>query len=111
MSELKPCPFCGHEASESFLGEGFVACGSFNCQIGMTIFDPNSWNTRPIEDALLARAEKAEAVINGMYPMWISAMSYCEHGHASDLDRMINYYKGRDNPLTSEQVKYLFSLI
>jgi hypothetical protein len=68
------------------------------------------WNARPIEDALLARAEKAEDIIHGMFPLWIAAMSYAEHGRAADLDRIRNYYNGRDNPLTSEQLHYLFSI-
>jgi len=67
-------------------------------------------NTRPIEDALLARAEQAEAIIRGMFPLWIAAMSYAEHGRAADLDRIRNYYNGRDNPLTGEQLHYLFSM-
>ncbi len=61
-------------------------------------------------DQLCARAEQAEAIINGMFPMWIAAMGYCEHGRAADLDRMRNYYNGRDNPLTSEQLHTLFEI-
>ena len=62
-------------------------------------------------DEMKARAENAEAIIRGMFPLWIAAMSYGEHGRAADLDRIRNYYNGRDNPLTGEQIKILFSMI
>jgi hypothetical protein len=58
----------------------------------------------------LQRAERAESIIRGMFPMWIAAMSYCEHGRAASLDRMRNYYNGRDNPLTGDELHYLFSM-
>lgn len=60
---------------------------------------------------LRIRAEAAEKVIRGMYPLWIAAMSYGEHGRAADLDRIRNYYSGRDNPMTNEDVHLMFSLI
>ncbi len=114
MSELKACPFCGESkkivydyyeiSSPQELGT-IVVCN--NCGASC---NPDDWNIRPIEDALLARAEQAEAIIRGMFPLWIAAMSYAEHGRAADLDRIRNYYNGRDNPLTSDQLHYLFSM-
>lgn len=53
--------------------------------------------------------DRLNNVINGMFPMWVAAMSYCEHGYAADLDRMRNYYSGRDNPLTVEELQFLLS--
>lgn len=68
--------------------------------------------------ALVARADRAEKraaeleqVIHGMFPLWIAAMSFGEHGRAASLDRIRNYYNGRDNPLTNEELHFLFSLI
>lgn len=61
-------------------------------------------------DVLRSRIENAEAIINGMFPMWIAAMAYCEHGRAADLNRMRNYYNGRDNPLTTKQLVALFEI-
>ena len=83
MSEkLKACPFCGSEArikSSWCLNDGYVAvgCGSdkgcpaandeqdeqggFSCEFDNVDDATRNWNTRPIEDALLARAEAAEA--------------------------------------------------
>jgi hypothetical protein len=49
-------------------------------------------------------------IINGMFPMWMAAMSYCEHGKNSDLMRMRNYYNGRDNPLTFDELQTIFRL-
>lgn len=58
-----------------------------------------------------SRVEKAESVIRGMFPMWIAAMSYCEHGRLADLVQMRNYYNGRDNPLTQDEISFMFLLI
>ena len=63
MSELKPCPFCGQEAEESFAGGGNIACGNRDCQAGMLMLYPSVWNTRPIEDALRAQLAERDALI------------------------------------------------
>ena len=63
-NNLRPCPFCG-KMPESYNDDGvnFYWCANEDCEN----FDQVcgiceiAWNTRPIEDALLARAEKAEA--------------------------------------------------
>jgi hypothetical protein len=61
--ELKPCPFCGDD--KPYVDVGTVECGT----CGALAFGPHSvpadrtghnWQTRPIESALLARAESAE---------------------------------------------------
>ena len=54
MSELKACPFCGGRIIHTPSGESGYIC--HHC--GTERF--GEWNTRPIEDALLSRAEKAE---------------------------------------------------
>lgn len=61
--KLKPCPFCGQEAEESFAGGGNIACGNRDCQAGMLMLYPSVWNTRPIEDALLAQLAARDALI------------------------------------------------
>jgi len=171
MSNLKACPFCGQNAEicdwwRSETGTVYyVRCTGemrgTGCRISTGAYPSTeeaikAWNTRPIEDALLFRAKKAEtmledlkligsreltadeieragtidvadtenaliaslreraenaeAIIRGMFPMWTAAMSYCEHGMAADLVRMENYYSGKDNHLTSEQLKALFEI-
>lgn len=53
---LKPCPFCGKKQSE----------WSPDCACGNPALDSmtkGAWNRRPIEDALRARAKKAEAMV------------------------------------------------
>lgn len=65
--ELKPCPFCGGEACYvDDIGMGVdeptkeISCEHISC-LPITVRVPiSSWNARPIEDALRARAEKAE---------------------------------------------------
>ena len=65
MDELKACPLCASSAESYHAGWGgrrelFVACSSQKCPLYVVTAEPAAWNTRPIEDALLARAEKAE---------------------------------------------------
>lgn len=64
------------------------------------------------------RAEKAEArikelenIIRGMFPLWIAAMGWAEHGRAADLDRIRNYYNGHGNPLTSADIHLIFQVV
>lgn len=49
--------------------------------------------------------------IQSMFPMWIVAMGYAEHGRHNELMAMRNYYNGRDNPMTNEDIHLMFSLI
>ena len=58
MSEkLKQCPFCGGEA-ELCYSEVDTFCRKCN-----VMQETELWNRRPIEDALRARAERAEAMV------------------------------------------------
>lgn len=62
MSELKPCPFCGKEPA---IDNNFAICVNDDCELSdyWTGLEVDTWNTRPIEDALTARiAELEEAV-------------------------------------------------
>jgi len=77
MSELKPCPFCGSEAARIELDGGFawgecMKCGATS-KVVLFITDTNdvriaaaekSWDTRPIENALIAKIAELEAEIN-----------------------------------------------
>jgi hypothetical protein len=68
MSEPKPCPFCGSKAKKHkyhILGElvKLIYCPNENCHFHHRTASVADWNTRPIEDALLARAEQAEAMV------------------------------------------------
>lgn len=75
MTELKPCPFCAdikfnddEEAIEThFLPKGSRAQSKISCSwCGLTLYDHSvenlidSWNTRPIEDAMQAYIEALE---------------------------------------------------
>ncbi len=65
MSELKSCPFCGRQPYES---GGYVSCHTELCLANADYHEPaigpiTDWNTRPIEDALRARAERAEKMV------------------------------------------------
>ena len=59
--ELKPCPFCGSKAVRSeihYAGPELFSCSNPDCDLGATNYmdtfasDSESWNHRPIEDAL-----------------------------------------------------------
>lgn len=65
--ELKSCPVCGSENVTSVAG--FVVCKNCNVSttVGVTQEESNRLqNTRPLEDALRARAEKAEAMVESL---------------------------------------------
>lgn len=51
MNELKACPFCGSEDVHSETAGNFSEGAK------------TQWNQRPIDDALLARAEKLRAAL------------------------------------------------
>jgi len=63
--ELKPCPFCGWPATNIF----GVGCSNDNCPNenrdfqGASCITVDEWNTRPIEDELMAEIERLQAKI------------------------------------------------
>lgn len=126
--ELKLCSTCGSPAERVWdPEEELVKCSNeaSSCHNSLYAMYVSEWQNRPIEDALRGRAEAAEVraaaaearvaeletVIRGMFPIWIAAMGYCEHGRHSELMAMRNYYNGRDNPMTIEDIHTMFSLI
>ena len=62
-------------------------------------------------ERLRSEKDALRKVIIGMFPMWINAMSYCEHGNRKQLDALYSYYRGSENPMTNEDLKLMFSLI
>lgn len=70
--ELRKCPFCpdggrfiGYNiATDDWCGDNYVYCGTCGAKLGKGNLPKEElrtqWNTRPLEDALLARATKAE---------------------------------------------------
>jgi len=56
--ELRPCPFCGGTKICTEKGINLNYCD--NCSAESNV---EHWNNRPIENALLARAEKAETMV------------------------------------------------
>lgn len=65
MSELKPCPFCGETPETN--GQ-LVQCYKMPCDARRFPMPIDSWNTRPIEDALKARIAKLEAEVAELKP-------------------------------------------
>ena len=66
MSELKPCPFCGCEAQVNAwtmhgITESRCFCSNSDCPNSVRTVALEQWNTRPIEDALIARIAELEA--------------------------------------------------
>jgi hypothetical protein len=62
----KPCPFCGESAAAAeHIAGPYFGCMNNDCDGALASgFMPSDvWNSRPIEDALRARAEAAEAAL------------------------------------------------
>ena len=84
----KPCPFCGEPASAAERIDGLqFGCMNNDCEgalaSGWMPFD--AWNTRPIEDALRARAEAAEAAL-AEYKATSIAICGCGEGRQRLVD-------------------------
>lgn len=60
--ELKPCPLCGHKASDETGMYGAV-CLNKACPMSNLYADTKYWNYRPIEDALRDEITKAKEAI------------------------------------------------
>jgi len=88
MSELKPCPFCGGEASIEYDGlYRWVECLNSKCEASARVFMfindvgnadyivAQNWNTRPIEDALNARIAELEGKIDQLTAHYNDAVS------------------------------------
>jgi hypothetical protein len=110
---LKRCRHCGGEVER-------LKCGSLEHIRKRVELRQLHYSLEEVEYllTLVDRAEKAEAennklenVIRGMFPMWINAMGYCEHGKPEQLKAMRNYYNGRDNPMTADEIHTMFSII
>mgnify|MGYP000891547119 CR=1 FL=1 len=67
MNALKPCPFCGGEATENRDISNSIYCKKCFAEIDTDCVD---WNIRPIEDAIRKRIAELEALVNvseGLY--------------------------------------------
>ena len=65
---LKPCPFCGKHVDQRRKGrtqrlDRGIECGHCVATGPWRDLREADWNTRPVEDALRARAEAAEAAL------------------------------------------------
>lgn len=97
--KLKPCPFCGKEMSQDnfFSCDGYPqACGCWEkTHTGMEAIDV--WNTRPLEDALQARAEDAEARVAELEAAqrWVSVNDRLpEEGQMCEVTSNLKFYYG-----------------
>ena len=58
--KLKACPFCG-EFPAGTINNMYIVCGTEDCPAEFDWIDIAKWQQRPLDDALRARAERAEA--------------------------------------------------
>lgn len=69
MSELIACPFCGKQVTPRLTPKGYIWCD--NCGVPFDLTD-EKFNTRPLEDALLARAVVAEERVALLESAWLT---------------------------------------
>ncbi len=118
MSELKPCPFCGGEASIENDGlYRWVECLNSKCEASARVFMfindvgnadyivAQNWNTRPIEDALNARIAELEAENDRLQDGWFRDETICPDGSlrpkVSDLLNRIAELEAEIDQLTA----------
>ena len=90
---LRPCPFCGDDAILE--PDGRFQCINNDCVLYLQEFrdyERPSWNTRPIEDALQSRAERAEARVELMIK-GITYGKYIKHGTPDATVSLMNWYQ------------------
>ena len=77
MSELKPCPFCGKEPA---IDNNFAICVNDDCELSdyWSGLEVDTWNTRPIEDALHARIAELKAENNRLAELLHNVLSSLE---------------------------------
>lgn len=101
--ELKNCPFCGSwvdiydNCKSSGADEFWAQCQNKEDCFATGTAEPNfdsavkSWNTRPLEDALRARLEAAEAYIQAMETRdAVEAQPECFDNHVEWLNECGN---------------------
>ncbi len=87
--EIKDCPFCGGKASKG-CGIESIHCSNIECVMPGISVSIEQWNTRPIEDALRAKREAAEAYIEAIEEFdAISCQPEC-FLFKSDYDESVN---------------------
>jgi hypothetical protein len=64
MSDNKPCPFCGRDP-QSYSDPFYPATYLYCC---CSRIRSETWNTRPIEDALRAEVERLKAELAALKP-------------------------------------------
>jgi hypothetical protein len=90
MSELKACPFCGEIPETSkygVLGNIGVRCENINCSqhTGGFMFI-ETWNTRPIEDALADENKQLNGALLEIKELYILSPNF-----SLNVKRIINH--------------------
>jgi hypothetical protein len=90
-NDVKPCPFCGSQPARDRLPYGLpvLRCANPNCDVHSGALTWVEWQTRPAEDALRTRAEKAEAHLALILRVLDEEIQTCDaHAAASRSDAL-----------------------
>ena len=77
--ELKKCPFCGSPAQRHRTRTNQVCCSNLECGQWLRWVHEETWQKRPTEDALRARIEELEALLDP-HAMTEAYMCGYQHG-------------------------------
>ena len=90
--KLKRCPICKNPGSEQF---GYVSCSNPSCALSFVDISPAQWNSRPIEDALLAALERLTNACKKSHDFCCIDGRYTDE--VDEADAAISYAKGGES--------------
>ena len=93
--QLKRCSICGSPAEKMWdLQEKLVRCTNRTCHNSLYSVYLNEWQSRPIEDELLSRIERAKDLLQEKLGEWLSVSVVYLPDHYLQLRQVLDVLEG-----------------